>query len=88
VDKIKKQVVDEIHKQARINFSRRRVIVKSLNDLFQADLVEMIPYLSENNGFKYILVVINCFSKFVWALPLKTKTGYEVVENIETFRLP
>jgi hypothetical protein len=77
------QVVDEIHKQARINFPRRRVIVKSLNDLFQADLVEMIPYSGENNGFKYILVVINCFSKFVWAFPLKTKTGYEVVENME-----
>jgi hypothetical protein len=83
MDKIKKQVVDEIHKQARINFPRRRVIVKSLNDLFQADLVEMIPYSGENNGFKYILVVINCFSKFVWAFPLKTKTGYEVVENME-----
>jgi hypothetical protein len=83
MDKIKKQVVDEIHNQARINFPRRRVIVKSLNDLFQADLVEMIPYSGENNGFKYILVVINCFSKFVWAFPLKTKTGYEVVENME-----
>jgi hypothetical protein len=43
----------------------------------------MIPYSGENNGFKYILVVINCFSKFVWAFPLKTKTGYEVVENME-----
>jgi hypothetical protein len=83
IDKIKKQVVDEIHKQARINFPRRRVIVKSLNDLFQADLVEIIPFSSENNGFKYILVVINCFSKFVWAFPLKTKSGYEVVENME-----
>jgi hypothetical protein len=58
MDKIKKQVVDEIHKQARINFPRRRVIVKSLNDLFQADLVEMIPYSSKNNGFRYILVVL------------------------------
>jgi hypothetical protein len=28
-------------------------------------------------------VVINCFSKFVWTFPLKTKTGYEVVENME-----
>jgi hypothetical protein len=83
MDKIKKQVVDEIHKQARINFPRRRVIVKSLNDLFQADLVEMIPYSSKNNGFRYILVVINCFSKFVWAFPLKTKSGNEVAENME-----
>lgn len=75
---VKRQIVNEIHKPARINFKRRRVIIKSLNDLFQGDLVEMIPYAKENKGYKYILIVINCFSKFVWALPLKTKSGSEV----------
>lgn len=74
----KKQVVEEIHKPARINFKRRKVIIKSLNDLFQADLVEMLTYAKDNKGNKYILVVINCFSKFAWALPLKTKKGLEV----------
>lgn len=74
----KRQVVEELHKPARINFKRRRVILKSLNDLFQADLVEMQQFSKENKGYKYILVVINCFSKFVWAFPLKTKTGQEV----------
>lgn len=74
----KRQVVDEIHRQNRINFKRRRVIIKSLLDLFQIDLVEMIPYAKENKGYKYLLGVINCFSKFAWAFPLKTKTGPEV----------
>jgi hypothetical protein len=54
---IKSKNDDEIHKQARINFPRRRVIVKSLNDLYQADLVEMIPYSNENNGFKYRVTI-------------------------------
>lgn len=75
---VKRQVVNELHKPSRINFKRRKVIIKALNDLFQADLVEMIPYAKENKGFKYILVVINCFSKYVWAIPLKNKTGSEV----------
>lgn len=83
VSNIKHQIVEEIHRPARINFKRRRVILKSLNDLFQADLVEMIPYSKENKGYKYILVVINCFSKFVWALPLKNKTGVEVSRMME-----
>lgn len=78
----KRQVVEEIHKPARINFKRRKVIVKSLNDLFQADLVEMLPYAKENKGNKYILVVINCFSKFAWAVPLKNKKGPEVASAI------
>lgn len=79
----KRQVVNEIHKPARINFKRRKVIIKGLSDLFQADLVEMIPYAKENNGYKYILITINCFSKFVWASPLKSKAGSEVAQAME-----
>jgi len=80
----RKQVVDELHKGARRNFSRRHVVVKGLNDLLQADLVEMIPYAKENKNYKYLLTVINAFSKFAWAVPLKTKTGLEVEEAIKS----
>lgn len=80
---IKRQVVNEIHKPARINFKRRKVILKSYNDLFQADLADMQKYSNENRGYKHILIVINCFSKFVWAFPLKNKTGSEVAKSIE-----
>lgn len=33
-----------------------------------------------NNGFKYILLVIDTFSKYVWLRPLKQKTGQDVTE--------
>lgn len=75
--------MDELHKPARKNFKRRRVIIKGLNDLFQADLVEMIPYAKSNKGFRYILVVINAFSKYVWAYPVKRKTGQAVSEAMK-----
>ena len=77
---IKLEIVNEIHKPARKNFKRRRVIIKGLNDLFQADLVEMIPYAKINRGNKYILTVIDVFSKFAWAVPLKSKTAKDVSE--------
>lgn len=80
---VKRQVVEELHKPARINFKRRRVILKSLNDLYQADLIEMLPYSKENKGYKYILIIINCFSKFVWAFPIKNKSALEVSKNFE-----
>lgn len=79
----KRQVVNEIHKPARIHFKRRRIILKSIHDLYQADLVEMIPYAKENNGYKFILIVINCFSKFVWAYALKDKSANEVCKAME-----
>lgn len=79
----KRQVVNELHKSSRINFKRRKVIIKSLNDLFQADLADLILYAKENDNYKYILVVINCFSKFLWAIPLKNKTSKEVCQAME-----
>lgn len=78
MSKVKEEVVNELHKPARRVFKRRRTIVKNLFDLFQGDLVEMQPYAKFNKGNRYILVVINVFSKYVWALPVKSKTGKDV----------
>lgn len=75
---IKEQIVEELHKPARKTFRRRHVVVKGINDLFQADLVEMLPYAKHNKGYRYILVVINAFTKFLWAIPVKRKTGHDV----------
>lgn len=74
----KEQVVNEIHRNARRNFRRRKTIVRGINDTLQADLIEMIPYSKENRSMKYILVAINIFSKMAYARALKTKTGIEV----------
>jgi len=74
----KRDIAFELHKPARKNYTRRRVNVYGKNDLWQADLVEMIPYSKQNKGYKYILCVIDCFTKFAWAIPLKSKSAKEV----------
>ena len=38
----------------------------------------MQAVLKDNNGIKYLLSVIDVFSKFVWSVPLKRKTEQEV----------
>lgn len=81
---LKIDVVNELHKPVRKKFQRRRTIIKGLNDLFQADLIEFIPYARLNKGHKYILLVINCFSKYVWTRPLKSKSGVEVTSSFES----
>ena len=35
-----------------------------------------------NKGYKYLLMVLDLFSKYGWIIPLKTKTGLEVSKNI------
>ena len=76
-------LVNELHRAARVNFPRRRVIVKGLNDLFQCDLVEMIKYSKQNKGYKYLLTVIDCFSKYAFVVPLKNKSGKNVTEAMK-----
>ena len=80
----KHQIAVELHGAARRNYTRRRVNVYAKNDLFQADLVEMIPYSRENKGYKYILCVIDCFTKFAWAVTLKSKKVSDVTVAAET----
>lgn len=82
--KEKIQLVEELHRPARINFPRRRTIIKGLDDLWQMDLGQLDRYAKVNKNFKYILTVIDCFSKFIWAKPLKTKTGEEVTHVFES----
>lgn len=57
--------------------------MKGLNETFQADLVEMIPYKAQNRNFKYILTVIDIFSKFAWAIPIKSKTAADVADGMK-----
>ena len=79
----KRQVARELHAPARRHYPRRRTVIKGYNDLFQADLVEMIPYARENRGYRYILMVIDAYSKYLWAAPVKSKGGKDVTEAME-----
>ena len=81
---IKEQIAQELHKPARKNFPRRRVKVLGIGDLLQADLVEMIPYAKDNKGYKYLLTLIDCFSKKAYAAPVKDKTAKHVKLAIES----
>lgn len=89
---IKRDLVNELHKQARRVFNRRRVVMKGIDDLWQADLVEMGNYASHNKNYRYLLTVIDTFSKYAWAAPLKTKTALEVTkamtEILKSNRIP
>lgn len=80
----KREIVNELHKQARKNFKRRRVIVKGIDDLWQADLVEMGSYATHNNGYRYLLTVIDTFSKKAWAVAVKNKSGESVTKAIKS----
>ena len=67
-----------LHKPRRKRFPTRKYRTSGINDVWQMDLMEMIPFAKINKGYKYILTCIDIFTRFVRAVPLKTKTGAEV----------
>lgn len=84
MSRIKQEIVNELHKAARKNFPRRKTQIRGYGDLWQIDLIEMQPYADLNKGYRYILVVIDCYSKYVWTSPLKNKTGVEVTSKMKS----
>lgn len=87
------RLADELHRPARRNYPRRQVIIRGLDETWQADLVDMTANVDDNNGYKYILTVIDNFSKYAWAVPLKSKSGFEVAKMmrsifIRDYRVP
>ena len=59
------------------------VIVKGIDDLWQAVLVEMGSYSTANRGYRFMLTVIDTFSKYAWAEALKSKNALEVCTAFE-----
>lgn len=72
-----------LHRPARRKFPVRKTRTSQFAMQFQADLNDMIAHSRVNKGFRYILTVIDVFSRFAWAAPLKTKTGQELVRAFE-----
>ena len=67
------QLADELHKPITENFSKRKVISNGTDKIWAAALVEMQKFSKWNKGIKYLLMVIDIFSKYGWIKPLKDK---------------
>lgn len=79
----KQQIVEEIHRYARKNFERRKYSMRGIADTIQMDLIEMQKFKRKNQGYKYILIAIDVFSKKAYAEPLKDKTAKNAAEAME-----
>ena len=81
-----------LHKRRLKKFPRRKWIVPGPYHTIAADLIDYQQYGRENGGTKYILVVIDAFSRFAYTKSLKTKTAEETAfaldEIIQTMKYP
>ena len=83
-DPMLRQLAKELHAPARKKFKQYRPVKSfGVNDLWHADLLDVSNIAGSNKGRKWILTVIDVFSKVGYARGLKTKSAHEVANAFE-----
>lgn len=72
-----------VYRPIKLKFSRRKVLTRGLKYQYQADLVDYSALKRDNSGYTFLLTVIDCFSRFALAIPLKSKQGEEVLRGLK-----
>ena len=74
-----------LHKPKRHHFKTAHYFVRRPNLQFQADIVDYSKFSKHNDNYKYILMIMDIFTRQAWAFPLKTKGGKEVSSIFQPF---
>lgn len=83
MDETLKVFAKEVHHQRRKNFPRRKVVVTHIDEIWAMDLASMENISEDNDGYKWILCVIDVFSKFAWCRPLKNKSSSTALDAVK-----
>ena len=81
---LKSQPTYTLHREARKKYPTRKYIVHDLDEQWQADLADVSLIARRNRGYHFILTVIDVFSRYAWARPLKNKSGKEVAKAFKS----
>ena len=75
--------VDEIYSKApKRNYSTNKIVYNHTDEIWSIDLADMIDYkISNNKGYRYIFIIIDNFSKYLWAIPLKNKYSQTITNE-------
>ena len=54
--------------------------MKGIDQIWSADLVDMQAFSKWNKGIRYLLSVIDVFSKYAWVAGMRDKTGQAIID--------
>ena len=72
-----------LHKPARRKYTRNKTYVAGIDAQWQADLADMQGLARQNDGMRYILTVIDVFSKYAWCEPVRSKDAGAVANALK-----
>ena len=78
------QLADELHKPIIRKFKKRKVYSAFKDNIWGTDLADMQLLSKYNKGIRFLLCVIDIFSKYTWVVPLKDKNGISIVKAFQS----
>ena len=77
------QLADELHKPFIRKFKKRKVYSSIRDKIWGLDLPDMQLLSKFNKGFRFLLYVVDIFSKYAWVIPLKDKKGISIANGFQ-----
>ena len=78
------QLAEELHKPIIRKFEKRKVHAAFKGNIWGADLADMQLLSRYNKGIRFLLCVIDIFSKYACVVPLKDKKGISIVKAFQS----
>ena len=76
-------LAEELHKSIIRTFKKRAVYSGFKDNIWGADLADMQLISKFNKGFRFLLCVIDIFSKYARVVPLKDKKGVSIIDAFQ-----
>ena len=64
-------------------FNKRKVHSSFINNIWGADLADIQLISRFSKGFRFLLCVIDIYSKYAWVIPLKDKKGIMITNTFQ-----
>ena len=77
------QLADELHKPIIRKFKKGKVHSSFRDNIWGVDLADKQLLSKFNKGFRFLLYVIDIFSKYASVIPLKDKKGINIVNAFQ-----
>ena len=77
------KLAEELHKPIIKNFEKRTVYSGFKDNIWGADLADMQLISKFNKGFRFILCLIDIFSRHAWVVPLEDQKGVSIVNAFQ-----
>ena len=78
------QLAEELHKPIIKKIQKRKRHAAFKDNIWGADLADMQLLNRYNKGIRFLLCVIDIFSKYAWVVPLKNKKGVSIVTAFQS----